>query len=240
MHHIKRLRPSPAMIVAIVALVLSLGGTSYAAIVLPAGSVGTKQIKKNAVISSKVKNGSLTTSDVKNESLTTSDVKNESLTTADISDGSLTTADIADGSLTTSDISEASLSTLGRVAMASNHVNVPASSSTRVAVVTLEAPTTGFVLVNGWVDAAYPNARWAVRVWEDGVGDTAHSPYFNNAVATGGQRSISNTAVFPVAAGSHNFSVRVEENGSTVAFDAFGTVTAQFIPYNGVGAKTAP
>ena len=46
MDHIKRLRPSPAMIVAIVALVLSLGGTSYAAIVLPANSVGTTQIKK--------------------------------------------------------------------------------------------------------------------------------------------------------------------------------------------------
>jgi hypothetical protein len=217
MHYIKRLRPSPAMIVAIIALVLSLGGTSYAAIVLPAGSVGTKQIKKNAVVSSKVKNESLTTQDVKNESLTTSDVK--------------------DGSLTTADISEASLSTLGRVAIASNSVNVAASSSTRVAVVTLSAPTTGFVLVNGWVDAAYPNARWAVRVWDDGGGDTAHSPYFNCAIATGGEMTASNTAVFPVAAGSHNFSVRVEANTSTVAFNAYGTITAQFVPYNGAGTK---
>ena len=240
MHHIKRLRPSPAMIVAIIALVLSLGGTSYAAIVLPAGSVGTKQLKKNAVVSSKVKNASLTAADVKNESLTTSDVKDGSLTTADITDGSLTTADISDGSLTTADISEASLSTLGRVAMASNDVTVAASSSTRVAVVTLEAPTPGFVLVNGWVNAAYPNARWAVRVWDDGGGADAHSPYFNTVSGNGGQMTVSNTAVFPVAAGSHNFSVRVEANLSTVAFDAYGTITAQFIPYNGVGARTAP
>ena len=64
MDHVKRLRPSPAMIVAIIALVLSLGGTSYAAIVPPAGSVGTTQLKKNAVVSSKVKNGSLTTADI--------------------------------------------------------------------------------------------------------------------------------------------------------------------------------
>jgi hypothetical protein len=41
--------PSPAMIVACVALVVALGGVSYAAGVLPANSVGAKQIKKRAV-----------------------------------------------------------------------------------------------------------------------------------------------------------------------------------------------
>ncbi len=45
---LKRL-PSPVMIVACVALVVALGGVSYAAEVLPANSVGAKQIKKRAV-----------------------------------------------------------------------------------------------------------------------------------------------------------------------------------------------
>jgi hypothetical protein len=45
--------------VALVALFVALGGTSYAAIKLPAKSVGAKQIKKNAVSSAKVKDGSL-------------------------------------------------------------------------------------------------------------------------------------------------------------------------------------
>jgi hypothetical protein len=40
---------SPAMIVACVALVVALGGVSYAAGVLPANSVGAKQIKARAV-----------------------------------------------------------------------------------------------------------------------------------------------------------------------------------------------
>ena len=57
--------PSPAMIVACVALVVAMGGTSYAAVILPANSVGTKQIKKNAVTGAKVKNGSLTGADIK-------------------------------------------------------------------------------------------------------------------------------------------------------------------------------
>ena len=49
-------RPSPAMVVAIVALIVALGGTGYAAIKLPANSVGTAQLKKDAVTSLKVKN----------------------------------------------------------------------------------------------------------------------------------------------------------------------------------------
>lgn len=48
--------PSASMIVAIVALIVALGGTSYAALSLPKGSVGPKQLRKNAVNSAKVKN----------------------------------------------------------------------------------------------------------------------------------------------------------------------------------------
>lgn len=56
-----RRRPSPAMVVALVALLLALGGTSYATVsaVLPKNSVGTAQLKANAVVSAKVKDRSL-------------------------------------------------------------------------------------------------------------------------------------------------------------------------------------
>jgi hypothetical protein len=47
-------RPSAAMVVACVALAIALGGTSYAAISLPANSVGTKQIKDRAVTKKKI------------------------------------------------------------------------------------------------------------------------------------------------------------------------------------------
>jgi hypothetical protein len=52
-------RPSPALVISIVALLMAMGGTGYAAFKLPRNSVGTAQIKKNAVTSAKVKNGSL-------------------------------------------------------------------------------------------------------------------------------------------------------------------------------------
>jgi hypothetical protein len=52
-------------IVALLALFVALGGTSYAVSRLPRNSVGKDQLKKNAVISSKVKNGTLLKDDFK-------------------------------------------------------------------------------------------------------------------------------------------------------------------------------
>lgn len=194
MHRISRFRPSPAMIVAIVALVLSLGGTSYAAIVLPAGSVGTKQLKDNAVVSAKVKNGSLTTAD----------------------------------------ISATSLSKLSRIAIAADSASVDANVGGRIAQVSIMAPKTGFVLVTGWVDTYYGTGQYYVRVWDDGAG--THSPYFNGTYVSAGETSCSNTAVFPVTAGEQRFSIRVEDNSSGLT--AWGTITAQFIPYGATGSPT--
>jgi hypothetical protein len=58
-------RPSPAMVVACVALTVALGGTSYAAAKLPKNSVGMAQLKRNAVVSAKVRNRSLLALDFK-------------------------------------------------------------------------------------------------------------------------------------------------------------------------------
>jgi hypothetical protein len=100
MHRIWRCRPSPAMIVAWIALMVSLGGTSYAAIVLPANSVGTKQIKDRAVTNAKIASDAVTAAKVKN------------------------------GSLVVADISPTSLSTLSRVATATNTADVSGSGGT--------------------------------------------------------------------------------------------------------------
>jgi hypothetical protein len=53
-------RPSPALVVACLALLVALSGTSYARVLnLPFDSVGTMQLKPNAVVSSRVRNHSL-------------------------------------------------------------------------------------------------------------------------------------------------------------------------------------
>jgi hypothetical protein len=65
MTRLRRIKPSPALVVASLALLVALGGTSVAAVAvaIPRGSVGTIQLKDNAVISSKVKNGTLLRTD---------------------------------------------------------------------------------------------------------------------------------------------------------------------------------
>lgn len=52
-------RPTPAMVVATVALVVALAGTGYAAFTLPARSVGTQQLKNGAVTGPKVRRHTL-------------------------------------------------------------------------------------------------------------------------------------------------------------------------------------
>jgi hypothetical protein len=56
---LKRFRLSPATVIAMIALMVALAGTGYAATSLPRNSVGNAQLQANAVTTSKVKNGSL-------------------------------------------------------------------------------------------------------------------------------------------------------------------------------------
>ena len=59
------LRHARSNAVGYLALTVALGGTSYAAVALPARSVGPKQLKANAVTSAKVKNRTLRLKDFK-------------------------------------------------------------------------------------------------------------------------------------------------------------------------------
>jgi len=90
-NHWLRRSPSPAMVVACIALIVALGGTGYAAIILPANSVGTKQLKRNAVVSKKVKNNSILGADVRESTLR--------VDTAGIKDNAVTSAKIANASV---------------------------------------------------------------------------------------------------------------------------------------------
>ena len=64
---------SYANVMATVAVFIALSGGAYAAGVLPANSVGTKQLKKRAVTAAKIARGAVTGAAVKNGSLTQAD-----------------------------------------------------------------------------------------------------------------------------------------------------------------------
>ena len=65
--------------IALLALFIALGGTTYAATALPKNSVGPKQLRKNAVTNKKIAKNAVTGAKVKNDSLTGADVLESSL-----------------------------------------------------------------------------------------------------------------------------------------------------------------
>lgn len=79
-------RPSPAMVVACLALAISLGGTGYAALKLPRNSVGTKQLQKNAVTAAKIRNDAVTSSKIEDGQVTGADVDEATLAAVPRSD----------------------------------------------------------------------------------------------------------------------------------------------------------
>jgi hypothetical protein len=67
-------RPSPALIVAIIALIASLTGTSFAAVKLGKNSVGSKQLKAKSVTTGKIANNAVTGAKVAASTLTSADI----------------------------------------------------------------------------------------------------------------------------------------------------------------------
>lgn len=76
---VMRRLPSPSMAVAITALVVALGGTSYAVVKPSPRSVGSKQLKPKAVAGVHIKANAIGSSKVKAEALTGSDIQESSL-----------------------------------------------------------------------------------------------------------------------------------------------------------------
>jgi uncharacterized low-complexity protein len=56
----KRKMPSPATVIAVIALIVALSGSAFAALKLKRNSVGPKQLKNNAVIEKKIADGAVT------------------------------------------------------------------------------------------------------------------------------------------------------------------------------------
>jgi hypothetical protein len=93
--------------IALLALFIALGGTSYA---VSRNSVGTGQIKNNSVRSADVRNdnlrgGGLTGRDIRNSAVAGRDVRNGSLTGGDVRDDSLFTSDVATNAIGTDELS---------------------------------------------------------------------------------------------------------------------------------------
>jgi hypothetical protein len=69
-------RPSPALIIACVALFLSLGGVSYG---VATGFIDSREIKNNTIRAKDIRNGQVTSADVRNDNVQGADINESSL-----------------------------------------------------------------------------------------------------------------------------------------------------------------
>jgi hypothetical protein len=103
-------RPSPALVVACIALLISLGGTSVAAVnALAPNSVGTSQLKNNAVVTAKIKSGGVGASDIASNAVQTAKIKNSAVTAAKIASNAVTNAKIGDNAVNGAKVEDGSL-----------------------------------------------------------------------------------------------------------------------------------
>jgi hypothetical protein len=161
------------MVVAMLALIIALGGTSYAAVKLPKGSVGSRELKKNAV----------TTASIKNSAVTGAKVKADSLTGADINEATLAPAPLAAASNHAN-----GAAALDRVTYRSIGGSV-AANDPNVTPVTLSGPVSagcdpGQVVVGGGVHVDDPNSLathesypGTARTWTVVVGNDDPNPH---------------------------------------------------------------
>jgi hypothetical protein len=161
--------PSPALVIACVALFVSLGGVSYG---LATGSVDSREIKNNSVSSGDVRNNNLRSKDVRNNTLRTFDIRNNEVRGFDIRNSTVQGRDVAFDTLTGQDVSESSLGkvpsataadTAGTAgSVATLRTIAPTSLAEGAAPVTLA--THGPLTLTGACEAAGANTDAVIRV----------------------------------------------------------------------------
>jgi hypothetical protein len=89
-------RPSPAMVVALIALFVSLSGVSYG---VATGFIDSREIKNNEVRSLDVRNNEIRTRDLRNNDVRGIDIRNSTVNGRDVALNTLTGVDINESSL---------------------------------------------------------------------------------------------------------------------------------------------
>jgi hypothetical protein len=89
-------RPSPAMIVALIALFASLGGVSYG---FATGTIDSREIKNNTVRSTDLRNNEIRTRDLRNNEVRGIDIRNSTVQGRDIALNTVTGTDVNESTL---------------------------------------------------------------------------------------------------------------------------------------------
>jgi hypothetical protein len=171
------------MVVACLALLVALGGTSVAAVnaIVPRNSVGPAQIRSNAVATPELRNGAVTTAKLRNNAVTGLKVRNRSLTAIDFVPGSLPAgpAGAAGPAGPAGPVGPAG--TIGPITVRQNAVPIPTGPAedgkynTETVSVNCNAGEKAISAGTGWSDDANDRELWTQRI----------TPLITNGAVTG-------------------------------------------------------
>ena len=142
-------RPSAGLVVAVVALIMALGGTAYAGGLVPGkNTVGTKQLKKNAVTTVKIKNGAVTGSKLNLTGVTVPNANHANTADSATNASHATAADSATnagnasalGGVPAAGYTQSSCNSLTGAIKGFAHIDDPAVSTTTLSTAGVEAP----------------------------------------------------------------------------------------------------
>jgi hypothetical protein len=184
-------RPSPALVIACIALFAALTGSAIAAGVgkntvrspqIVDGTIRTVDLRDNAVAAGKIAPDAVDTTEIAENGVESSDVAPETLTAGDLGDASVTSSEVADQSLTANDLGPNSVgsselqtgsvraSELGAIIEVSNKADIATGGNASVSV---NCPAGTTVLSGGNTISNYRIAlAGALR---SGNGWTAHA-----------------------------------------------------------------
>jgi hypothetical protein len=159
-------RPSPALVIACIALFAALTGSAIAAGVgkntvrspqIVDGTIRTIDLRDNAVAAGKIAPDAVDTTEIAENGVDSSDVAPETLTSADLGAASVTSSEVADQSLTANDLGPDSVgsselqagavraSELGTIVAVSNSTTIKTGANASVSV---DCPT-GTIAISG-------------------------------------------------------------------------------------------
>ena len=117
-------RPSPALVVASVALIVAMAGTSYAA-----SQIGTNQIKNGAVTNAKIKNAAVGNHKIADGAVGNHKIANGAVGNHKIADGAVGNAKIANGAINGAKLNLSALGTVPSANTANTATNATHATS---------------------------------------------------------------------------------------------------------------
>lgn len=165
-------RTTYANVTATLALFIALSGGAYAAVVLPANSVGPRQIKRDAVERGKIKNKAVNGAKVLDGSLTGADISEGTLGKVPLAAAADAATNAANATNATNATHAAAAAAVDKVTYKSVSASAPADSASTAATATCDA---GQRVIGGGVKLDNPAAGLVDDSYPDGTtGWTAH------------------------------------------------------------------